>query len=74
MRHGAVKVGLQITDKGFIKVEDILNYKSFKKYYTTDDIIRVVTTNDKQRFTIGHNENNELQICANQGHSIQVRK
>lgn len=73
MRHGAVEAGLQITDKGFIKVCDILNHKSFKNHYSTDDIINVVKTNDKQRFSIGYNENNELLICANQGHSLQVR-
>lgn len=72
LRHGAVREGLQISDKGYINVSDILNHKNFKNYYSIDDIITTVKTNDKQRFCLCYNENGELQICASQGHSIQV--
>lgn len=72
LRHNAVKEGLHISDNGFVKVADILNHKRFRNKYTVDDILRIVETNDKQRFTIGYDKNKELQICANQGHSIQV--
>lgn len=72
LRHGASKEGLQVTCNGFIKVSDILSHISFKNLHTEDDLIRIVKTNDKQRFSLCYNQNNELLICANQGHSMQV--
>lgn len=72
LRHGAVREGLCIKDNGFIKVSDILQHRTFRNKYSINAIIKVVGTNDKQRFTIRYDENNELEICANQGHSIQV--
>lgn len=63
---------MEISNSGYIKVLDILNHKSFKNLYSVDDILRIVKTNDKQRFTIIHDKDTDLQICANQGHSIQV--
>lgn len=72
LRHGARKEGLSVSDSGFIKVSDVLQHRAFKNNYTINDVIRVVETNDKQRFAIKYNDNNELEICANQGHSIKV--
>lgn len=71
LRHGAVQEGLHVSANGFINLTDILNHKSFKSYYSIDDIIRVVKSNDKQRFSLQYTDN-ELLICANQGHSLQV--
>ena len=70
LRHGATKEGLNITPAGYVKVSDILNHdkvKGFKK----EDIEQVVKENDKQRFSFG-DENGELTIRANQGHSLEV--
>lgn len=54
-------------------MEDLLAHPQFHSY-TLEDIRRVVTTNDKQRFKIRpHPEDGRLQIRANQGHSVQVR-
>lgn len=72
LRHGAEKIGLEISSSGYIRIKDILNNKKFKNNYTFDDIKKVVELDNKQRFNLRFNENNEVQICANQGHSLKV--
>lgn len=72
LRHGATQMGLQMATDGFLFVEDLLAHPQFHSY-TLEDVERVVTTNDKQRFKLrSHPEDGRLQIRANQGHSVQV--
>lgn len=72
LRHGAAKEGLTFDSGGFIDVNKILRLKQFRNYSETD-IQRVVETNDKKRFTLRYkNDNNTLQIRANQGHSLKI--
>ncbi|KAF8782504.1 tRNA 2'-phosphotransferase 1 like protein [Argiope bruennichi] len=72
LRHGAESQGLILDEGGFIDVQKILNLKQFKNF-TVDDIKRVVVQNDKKRFTLRYKENeNCLQIRANQGHTLKV--
>ncbi|VEN42441.1 unnamed protein product [Callosobruchus maculatus] len=71
LRHGAVKERLTIGADGYIRVADLLNHRSLKGKCSIDDIKKIVETNDKQRFSLRCDENNELEICANQGHSLQ---
>ncbi|CAH1965669.1 unnamed protein product [Acanthoscelides obtectus] len=71
LRHSAVKEGLRISADGYIKVSDILKHRKLKGKYNIDDIKRIVETNNKQRFSLRCGEHSELEICANQGHSLQ---
>ncbi|XP_027864450.1 tRNA 2'-phosphotransferase 1 isoform X2 [Xiphophorus couchianus] len=72
LRHGATQMGLQMTTDGFLFVEDLLAHPQFH-LYTLEDVERVVSKNDKQRFKLrSHPEDGRLQIRANQGHSLQV--
>nr|CAI5847457.1 unnamed protein product [Callosobruchus analis] len=71
LRHGAVKERLPIGADGYVRVADLLNHRSLRGKCSIDDIKRIVETNDKQRFSLRSDENNELEICANQGHSLQ---
>lgn len=76
LRHGAIKEGLVFDNGGFIDVNNILKLKQFKNY-TLEDILRVVETNDKKRFTLRYkkcDDHNALQIRANQGHSIKIEE
>lgn len=57
---------------GFLFVDDLLAHPQFSSY-SLEDVERVVSTNDKQRFKLHpHPEDGRLQIRANQGHSVQV--
>ncbi|GIY53983.1 tRNA 2'-phosphotransferase 1 [Caerostris extrusa] len=72
LRHGAESEGLNFEDGGFIDVSKILKLKQFRNV-SVEDIKMIVETNDKQRFSLRHKDNeNCLQIRANQGHSLKV--
>ncbi|KAF2890284.1 hypothetical protein ILUMI_15888 [Ignelater luminosus] len=70
LRHRAIKEGLTISSEGFVPIAQILNNRYLKSKCTIDDIKRIVVNNDKQRFTLRTTETGELEIRANQGHSI----
>ncbi|KAF8057304.1 hypothetical protein N665_1261s0007 [Sinapis alba] len=75
LRHMATELRLNMRGDGFIKVEDLLQL-SLKtsaniqlKSHTIDEIREAVTRDNKQRFSLVE-EDGELLIRANQGHSI----
>ena len=71
LRHGAIKENLEIDSLGYVKADQLLNHNRLKTHKTTlDDILRVVENNNKKRFTLMQKDN-ELYICANQGHSMK---
>ncbi|XP_029470614.1 tRNA 2'-phosphotransferase 1 isoform X2 [Rhinatrema bivittatum] len=73
LRHGAATLGLQMGTDGFLYLDELLHHPQFRSY-TQKDVLHVVETNSKQRFTLQpHPIDGRLQIRANQGHSIQVR-
>jgi len=67
LRHGAVKAGLNINKEGFVSMEEMVKHTRA----TEENIMEVVTSNDKQRFAVKNIEGKQY-IRANQGHSIQV--
>lgn len=80
LRHGAVKAGINMDERGFVKVDDLLKLPRFNRY-SLDEIIEVVETNTKQRFTLENREKNSgagaieagnWYVRANQGHSGEV--
>ena len=57
---------------GYVKVRELLDHQKFK-HYSEADIRRVVSSNDKQRYSLKTDaQTGELMICANQGHSFEV--
>ncbi|XP_026331974.1 tRNA 2'-phosphotransferase 1 [Hyposmocoma kahamanoa] len=72
LRHGALKEGFSLSPEGYLPVAQILQHKSFRGY-TSLDIERVVSNNNKQRFKLRtHPETKILEIKATQGHSLDV--
>uniref|UniRef100_A0A8C5QWE3 2'-phosphotransferase n=1 Tax=Leptobrachium leishanense TaxID=445787 RepID=A0A8C5QWE3_9ANUR len=72
LRHGAVSLRLPIGSDGFIPISSLLALPQFRSY-SQQDIERVVSCNDKQRFTLRHSEcSGGMEIRANQGHTLQV--
>ncbi|KAL4622965.1 tRNA 2'-phosphotransferase 1 isoform X1 [Arapaima gigas] len=72
LRHGAAQMGLNMNSDGFLLVEDLLAHPQFHSF-SLEDIERVVANNDKQRFKLRRRPSNgQLEIRANQGHSVQV--
>jgi len=71
LRHGAEKEGFKMTSGGFLLVKHILRHPKYSGF-TEMDIRQVVENNDKQRFALETNEQGDLMIRANQGHTITV--
>lgn len=56
---------------GYVDLEILLKHRTFSGKYSIEDIKRVVSNNNKQRFKLRLNQtSNKLEIKANQGHSI----
>lgn len=73
LRHGAQKVGVNIDKAGWVLVPDLLAYinRNYKADpWTAEHIKRMVKTSDKQRYALKEEQGN-LYIRANQGHSMQ---
>ncbi|KAH3900943.1 related to tRNA 2'-phosphotransferase [Saccharomycodes ludwigii] len=78
LRHGAIKEQLNIGTDGYVLLNELLQHNRLKSHKATkQDIIRIVATNDKQRFQLERLENDdgilleEYKIRATQGHSIK---
>lgn len=72
LRHGAVKEGLTIDSLGYVPLNQVLEHKRLKSLKATgQDVERIVANNDKKRFTLMTADDGQVQICANQGHSLK---
>lgn len=77
LRHMASELSLNMRSDGYVKVEDLLrlNMKTFANVsissHTIDDIKEAVRRDNKQRFRLIE-ENGELLIRANQGHTLTL--
>ncbi|XP_027336479.1 tRNA 2'-phosphotransferase 1-like isoform X2 [Abrus precatorius] len=75
LRHMASELNLNMRNDGYVKVNDLLklNLKTFAniplRSHTIDDIREAVGKDNKQRFSLIE-ENGELLIRANQGHTL----
>ncbi|XP_071718017.1 uncharacterized protein [Rutidosis leptorrhynchoides] len=77
LRHMASELSLNMRNDGYVKVQDLLrlNLKTFTNVpisnHTIDDIKEAVRRDNKQRFGLLE-ENGELLIRANQGHTVTL--
>ncbi|KAL3615588.1 hypothetical protein CASFOL_041249 [Castilleja foliolosa] len=77
LRHMASELKLNMRSDGYVKVRDLLklNLKTSANIplqsHTVDEVREAVRRDNKQRFSILE-ENGEILIRANQGHSIQT--
>uniref|UniRef100_A0A5B7C2M4 2'-phosphotransferase n=1 Tax=Davidia involucrata TaxID=16924 RepID=A0A5B7C2M4_DAVIN len=75
LRHMASELNLNMRSDGYVRVQDLLklNMKTFAniplRSHTVDDIREAVRKDNKQRFSLLE-ENGELLIRANQGHTL----
>ncbi|GJN01025.1 hypothetical protein PR202_ga18259 [Eleusine coracana subsp. coracana] len=77
LRHMAPELGLDMRPDGYVRVRDLLRidlptYANIPlKSHTVDEIREAVRLSNKQRFSLLE-ENGELLIRANQGHSVNI--
>ncbi|KAF4963256.1 hypothetical protein FSARC_8725 [Fusarium sarcochroum] len=85
LRHQAANAGIELDDEGFAPLNSVLAWGPLRSLKVTlDDVQSIVSSNDKQRFTLKPNPatNPSLDtkstspadylIRANQGHSIKI--
>lgn len=77
LRHRAEKLGLNIRPDGYVPIDQLLQLK-IKTFsgiplcsHTIDDVQEAVKNDNKQRFSV-REENGQLYIRANQGHTVMV--
>ncbi|XP_048776350.2 tRNA 2'-phosphotransferase 1-like isoform X2 [Ostrea edulis] len=71
LRHEALNRGLQVSEDGYVDVEEILELHEASNK-TEADVRRIVKNDGKKRFSL--KEGLKLQIKATQGHSIKIPK
>ncbi|XP_030535415.1 tRNA 2'-phosphotransferase 1-like [Rhodamnia argentea] len=77
LRHMAAELNLNMRSDGYVKVQDLLqlNIKTLADVqltaHTVDEIKEAVRRDNKQRFSLLE-ENGELLIRANQGHTVKT--
>ena len=70
LRHEPERLGLTMTEGGWVRVDELLRACAAHSFVLTrDELLEVVERNDKRRFSI--DERGE-RIRANQGHSIDL--
>jgi putative RNA 2'-phosphotransferase len=70
LRHGPDSIGLKLDAQGWAKIDDLMaRARAAGKGFQRDELLLVVETSDKKRFTISPDG---LRIRAAQGHSIKV--
>ncbi|XP_030468468.1 uncharacterized protein LOC115687138 [Syzygium oleosum] len=77
LRHMSAELNLNMRSDGYVKAQDLLqlNIKTFAnvqlRAHTVDEIKEAVRRDNKQRFSLLE-ENGELLIRANQGHTVKT--
>ena len=70
LRHNPEKIGLEIGEEGWVCVDELIENSTMNNmFFTMEELIEVVETNDKQRFSFNEDKTS---IRASQGHSVKV--
>ena len=70
LRHSPETIGLKLDENGWADVKELIEKSKTKKYFFSfDDLVEIVETNDKKRYSFN---DKKTKIRANQGHSIDV--
>lgn len=70
LRHDPSKIGINLDENGWANVQELIDKcKKHRYHFSMEDLIEIVETNDKKRYTFNEKQN---KIRANQGHSIDI--
>ncbi len=73
LRHKPEAIGIEIDTNGFTCVKTLIEKASMspKTTITMDELHKIVDTDDKNRYLLVNDENGNLMIRTNQGHSLK---
>ncbi|MFN0082642.1 MAG: RNA 2'-phosphotransferase [Ferruginibacter sp.] len=70
LRHKPQEIDLSLDENGWVNVAELVAKSKVKQIiFSFDDLLEIVSTNDKQRFIFN---DDQTKIRANQGHSIEI--
>lgn len=70
LRHSPETIGIELDENGWVNVQELIEKcKKHQYHFSMDDLIEIVETNDKRRYSFNEKRN---KIRANQGHSIAI--
>lgn len=70
LRHDPQKINLELDEQGWADVKELIEKcKKHRYHFSIEDLIEIVETNDKKRYSFNEKGN---KIRANQGHSIDI--
>lgn len=70
LRHDPAKIGIELDENGWVNVNELIEKcKKHRYHFSVADLIEIVETNDKKRYSFNEKRN---KIRANQGHSIDI--
>jgi putative RNA 2'-phosphotransferase len=70
LRHDPAKIELELDENGWANVKELIEKcRKHRYHFSMEDLIEIVETNDKQRYSFNEKQN---KIRANQGHSIDI--
>ena len=72
LRHGAALLKLSVNEAGFVPVSSLRSYVKGLEFLTDERATEIADRDRKNRFGLWSDEDNNLHIRANQGHSEKV--
>ncbi|MDU1906558.1 MAG: RNA 2'-phosphotransferase [Dysgonomonas sp.] len=70
LRHQPETIGIELDEQGWANVQELIEKcKNHRYHFSMTDLIEIVETNDKQRYSFNEKRN---KIRANQGHSLDI--
>ncbi len=70
LRHDPGRIGIELDENGWANVKELIEKcKKHRYHFSMEDLIEIVETNDKQRYSFNEKCS---KIRANQGHSIDI--
>lgn len=70
LRHSPETIGIELDEQGWANVKELIEKcKKHRYHFSMEDLIEIVETNDKKRYSFNEKRN---KIRANQGHSIDI--
>ena len=70
LRHSPQTIGIELDEQGWANVKELIEKcKKHRYHFSMEDLIEIVETNDKKRYSFNEKRN---RIRANQGHSIDI--
>lgn len=70
LRHSPETIDIELDENGWANVQELIEKcKKHRYHFSKEDLIEIVETNDKKRYSFNDTQN---KIRANQGHSISI--